>query len=67
MIVVCINRLQFFNITIGKKYLVIDKYIRGDGHYFIINDDLGAEVGFNTKYFKPLTEMRRNKLKKVCL
>ena len=61
MIVKCINTYGWYNLTIGKTYEVItqDKWF-----YKIINDN-GKEDLFPKVYYKPLSEIRAEKIDKL--
>lgn len=63
MKIVCIDKKKL------KKYLAIDKIydvikINNDGNYLILND-LGYQSWFPKSWFKPLSEIRNERIDKL--
>ena len=62
MNVVCIKNKCYFNLTLGKLYdiIVLDIF----DNYLLI-DDKGFSSWYPKKYFKPLSEIRNEKIDKL--
>ncbi len=67
MLVVCVNN-SYSKLTIGKKYFVtsqsasdIDEF----SQFYDIIDDGGLIGSYSSIRFKPISELRFNKLKKI--
>jgi hypothetical protein len=58
----CINKYSWLNLTIGKIYDIIN--YNNDGGYIIINDN-GYEFWYPKSWFKPLFEIRNEKINKL--
>ncbi len=70
MQVVCIVRFNL-RLTVGKKYevlniRVIDKDTSYESMEYEILCDDGNIESFSSLRFKPLSEVRKNKLRKIC-
>ena len=68
--VVCIkngNDIHVFDITIGKSYIVIDFIDRNKDGIFtpVIMNDEGFKDWYPIKWFKLLSEVRNEKLKRL--
>jgi hypothetical protein len=64
MKIICIKNIGYErHLTIGKTYEVINISINDD--YFIIDDDNDGCWLYRKSYFKPLSEIRNEKINKL--
>ena len=61
---ICVKKRDWSNLTIGKTYNVIRVDCEDDVDYYGIIDD-GYKVWYEKEYFKPLSEIRNERIDKL--